>query len=180
MRIISNISLMRVPLMSIAITPLKESAIKELAEFAAPIWHDHYTAIIGQKQVEYMLEKFQSEKAIEQQIAEKYRYYEVTKDGSLIGYFSIQLRDRSSLFISKFYLAKSARGCGAGRNMLSFIESLAKEHDCKTIDLTVNKYNSAYEVYLKLGFSKIGEAEFDIGQGYIMDDYLMSKPVSLS
>ena len=163
--------------MSIEITPLRQSALKELAEFAAPIWHEHYTSIIGKKQVEYMLEKFQSENAIKEQIAEQYQYYQVTNGNPLIGYFSIQLRDNSSLFISKFYLAKSARGCGAGRKMLTFIEDLAKEHKCKTIDLTVNKYNSAYEVYLKLGFSKIGEAEFDIGQGYIMDDYLMSKPV---
>ena len=41
------------------------------------------------------------------------------------------------------------------------------------ITLTVNKYNFvAVCAYEKLGFTRIGEAETDIGDGYIMDDYL--------
>jgi len=151
--------------------------IQNIAQFAKPIWHEHYSPIIGKNQVIYMLDKFQSEKAIKQQLLQGYRYYKVLNEDQLVGYFSIQQRDNSSLFVSKFYLDKSARGSGMGRKMLSFIERLANESNCKTIDLTVNKENPAYEIYLKLGFKNQGSAEFDIGNGYIMDDYLMSKDI---
>jgi catechol 2,3-dioxygenase-like lactoylglutathione lyase family enzyme len=41
------------------------------------------------------------------------------------------------------------------------------------IILNVNKYNRAKEFYQKLGFSVYSEGIFDIGEGYVMDDYLM-------
>jgi GNAT superfamily N-acetyltransferase len=159
----------------IQITPLLEKSISQLANFAAPIWHEHYEPIIGSEQVDYMLEQFQSTKAIQDQIREGYQYFEVKKDEQLIGYFAIQKREKNSLFISKFYLAKVSRGSGAGKQMLSFIETFAIESGCKSLDLTVNKHNPAFEIYLKLGFVKYDEVEFDIGQGYIMDDYVMKK-----
>lgn len=151
---------------------------QRLAEFAKPIWEEHYTPIIGAEQVSYMLEKFQSKTAIIEQISEGYRYYEVSHFGELVGYFSVQQRDHGSFFISKFYLASAARGNKLGSAMLEYVEQMAKSASCETLDLTVNKYNPAYEVYLKLGFVKHGSAEFDIGEGYIMDDYLMQKQLS--
>lgn len=41
--------------------------------------------------------------------------------------------------------------------------------------LTVNKQNErAVSAYTALGFKKIDEAVSDIGNGYVMDDYIMS------
>jgi len=158
----------------IAITP--EEAPK-IAKFAEPIWYQHYSPIIGDAQVKYMLEKFQSEKAILDQLNEGYQYFKVTYESDLVGYCSIQFRENHSLFISKFYLAENARGKGIGRVMLAYFEKVAKSAQCQTIDLTVNKYNSSYEVYLKLGFINHGSVKLDIGEGYLMDDYLMRKQV---
>ena len=42
---------------------------------AFEIWHEHYIPIIGVKQVEYMLKKFQSQEAISEQIEEGCSYY---------------------------------------------------------------------------------------------------------
>ncbi len=160
------------------ITTVKKQQIDDIVALAKPIWFEHYSPIIGDKQVSYMLEKFQSREAIESQLEKGYQYYQVVDQTDLLGYFSIEFRANASLFISKFYLSKQARGKGTGKLMLTFIEQLARLNQCKTIDLTVNKYNPAYNVYLKLGFINHGTAEFDIGNGYIMDDYLMYKPVS--
>ena len=47
---------------------------------------------------------------------------------------------------------------------------------CTAIELTVNKYNSGtIAAYEKMGFEKVRPAVFDIGGGYIMDDYIMKK-----
>jgi hypothetical protein len=42
-----------------------------------------------------------------------------------------------------------------------------------SIYLNVNKHNSAVEFYLKKGFIKDREMVLDIGNGYVMDDYVM-------
>ena len=41
------------------------------------------------------------------------------------------------------------------------------------IELNVNKYNSAVQFYEKLGFFRAKEMVLDIGNGYVMDDYVM-------
>jgi len=163
--------------MKTEISLVTEKEITPIAELAKPIWRHHYTPIIGEKQVEYMLDKFQSVEAIRSQIQDGYQYFQVEYETRLVGYFSIQFRDNDSLFISKFYLSEVVRGKGIAKIMLAYIDDLAIKNHCETLDLTVNKNNLAYKIYLKLGFVNQGSAEFDIGEGYIMDDYLMSKAI---
>ncbi|MDQ7048610.1 MAG: GNAT family N-acetyltransferase [Enterobacterales bacterium] len=159
----------------ILISLAKAENYQAIADFAAPIWYQHYTPIIGQQQVAYMLDKFQSVDAIKDQTKQGYQYYLVQIENQLIGYFCIQTRADDSLFISKFYLNSASRGKGVGRKMLEKIESIALEQNCQTIELSVNKENPAYKIYLKLGFICQKPVQFDIGNGYIMDDYWMVK-----
>lgn len=44
---------------------------KELSEIASEIWHEYWYNILLPEQIDYMLEKFQSEKAISEQIKMK-------------------------------------------------------------------------------------------------------------
>jgi diamine N-acetyltransferase len=155
---------------------IKEDA-KQLEQIANVIWREHYEPIIGLKQVEYMLDKFQSEKAISEQIEDGVGYFIVSKSDQPIGYFSIIEREKS-LFISKFYLESNNRGQGIAHLMLSKVYQLALDSNISQLDLTVNKYNPAYNAYLKLGFENIDSVQVDIGGGYIMDDYVMIKKIS--
>ncbi len=174
--------------MLLIIQPLDRITVKPIVQLAKQIWHEHYDSIIGIQQVDYMLNKFQSEKAITQQQLDGYQYFLVFENSllnssngqnnQLIGYFSVKEKDNNSLFISKFYLSNNARGKGYGRKMLQFIETKAQELNKDSLDLTVNKFNDAYKIYLKLGFEKVGSAQFDVGGGYIMDDYLLKKPIA--
>ena len=139
------------------------------------IWHEHYTPIIGLSQVEYMLDKFQSVVAIENQIQENYSYYILTFDENPVGYLSVVEKD-NSLFLSKIYVLKSERGKGIGKFAMGFVQKKAKELKLNSIVLTVNKYNSnAIKAYEKMGFRIIGELVQDIGGGFVMDDYKMEK-----
>ena len=47
------------------------------------------------------------------------------------------------------------------------------------LELNVNKYNSAIAFYKKKNFRIIKEELIDIGEGYVMDDYVMRKALSL-
>lgn len=150
-----------------------QKQLEEVESLAFEIWHEHYTPIIGTAQVEYMLDKFQSVDAMQKQIDEGYEYYSILNMEKLIGYLSIQPRD-SNLFLSKAYVHSDYRGSGYGQKAFDFVIDRAQELKYNKVQLTVNKYNQrTISVYEKYGFKKVKEAVFDIGQGYVMDDYVM-------
>jgi RimJ/RimL family protein N-acetyltransferase len=150
-----------------------QNELKEVESLATEIWHEHYTPIIGNAQVEYMLDKFQSADAMQKQMEEGYEYYSILNKERLIGYLSIQPRD-GHLFLSKAYIHVDYRGNGYGQKAFDFVISRAKELKYNKVQLTVNKYNQrTIRVYEKYGFIRVKEAVFNIGQGYVMDDFVM-------
>ncbi len=150
--------------------------IEMAAELAEEIWSEHYTPIIGAEQVRYMLENFQSAKAITQQIdSGSWGYFLIYLEATAIGYFAFQVK-LEQLFLSKLYLRKSHRGKGYSRKVMKFLENIAVANCLPKISLTVNKNNlSAIAVYEKMGFTKICPTVADIGGGFVMDDFLMEK-----
>jgi len=150
-----------------------ESEIEEVERIAREIWIEHYTPIIGIDQVEYMLDNLHSKNEITEDIALNNYCYFLIKKSDVIGYIGLQIRT-DELFLSKIYIASSARGLGIGKLAMQFIRELAQKNQLKKISLTVNKNNSgSIAAYLKLGFIKTGEVCVDIGGGYVMDDYQM-------
>jgi len=149
---------------------------KVISKLAIEIWTEHYVSIIGIDQVNYMLEKFQSKNAIEDQITKSnYKYYLIKNNNNDLGYISIK-EDNSVLFLSKIYISKTYRGQGFGKIAMNFIEAQAVKLNCFKIYLTVNKHNiNSIKAYEKIGFIKIEELIIDIGNGYVMDDYKMEK-----
>ena len=152
-----------------------EAGDERVARLAKWIWRDHYGAILGDGQIGYMLDKFQSAAAVGKQRSEGYRYFLVRDSGAPIGYFGAK-PDGENYFLSKLYLVKPARGKGVGKTCLSYIEELARAAGCKAVTLTVNKHNAgSIAVYEHLGFTVYGDGVVDIGGGYVMDDFYMKK-----
>ncbi|DAA87645.1 TPA: GNAT family N-acetyltransferase [Candidatus Gastranaerophilales bacterium HUM_5] len=154
---------------------VKKNEIKELADLASEIWHEYWPCILTDEQIDYMVEKFQSESALEFQMKnENYSYYFIIKDGIKCGYFGIS-RCKDYLFLSKLYLKKEFRHRGIGRAAFDKIKELAKNFGYSSIRLTVNKNNKkTINAYLKYRFAIIDKAVTDIGNGFVMDDYIMS------
>ena len=153
--------------------------IKQLAGLAKEIWNEHYIKILSQEQIDYMLEKFQSENAIKEQISnDGYNYYFINSDSKIAGFVGFCPKN-DYLFLSKIYLKSEMRGKGLGREGIEFVENYAREHGFNSIRLTVNKYNmTSVYVYNNLGFQKIDDVVTDIGNGFVMDDYIMEKTLS--
>lgn len=160
--------------------------VRRVAALAHEIWHEYYVSLIGAAQVEYMVAKFQSAAAIQEQIQRGDEYFMVCRDmlcegEQLLGYLAVRTgSEERSLFISKLYLRRDRRGTGTGRRALQFIEELALERGLQLLWLTVNKRNQAVKAYEKLGFQIAASIRVDIGEGYVMDDYRMEKPVAVS
>jgi GNAT superfamily N-acetyltransferase len=154
-----------------------ETQIETVAQLAHEIWNQHFTPIIGKAQVDYMVEKFQSKRAISEQIASGYSYYLLRADGDYFGYTGICAKE-DELFLSKLYLRASQRGKGHGRKVVEFLEDLARDKGLGKITLTVNKNNTdTIKAYEKFGFVNLGVLVQDIGNGFVMDDYKMEKVV---
>ena len=160
------------------ITEVKDDhQIEAVASLAEEIWNQHFIPIIGKQQVDYMVEKFQSVPAIKAQLKEGYQYYLFDCAKGYFGYTAVLPRGKE-LFLSKLYIKKSRRGKGYGRQALAFIESLAATQDKSMVSLTVNRNNiSTIKVYDKMGYKISGELVKDIGNGFVMDDFAMYKPV---
>ncbi|GAA4351991.1 GNAT family N-acetyltransferase [Kangiella taiwanensis] len=145
---------------------------------ANKIWHEHYLPIIGREQVTYMLGKFQSTPAIKRQIQDGANYHLVYEQNHPVGYFCYHY-ENDSLFLSKIYVAKEVRGKGIGKRALDFIVEQAKLQSARAIRLTVNKFNlGTIAAYKQLGFETIDSIVKDIGGGFVMDDYVMEKPLT--
>ncbi len=151
--------------------------ISEVVELAREIWTDHYAPIIGQAQVNYMLDKFQSERAIAAQLEDGYEYYTVSHGGRIVGYLAIVPdADTNMLMISKIYVLSSEHDQGFGRAMLEFAQDICRERRISTLYLTVNKNNkNSIAWYIRMGFKNVGSIVKDIGGGFLMDDYRMEK-----
>ena len=158
---------------------LSSADIDEVARLAREIWTTHYEPIIGATQVEYMLRTFQSPDAIARQIADaRVRYFLVDARDTSAGYLAVETRDEV-LFLSKIYIRDSARRRGYARAAVELVRRLAVDGQCRAIQLTVNRNNvAAIDAYERLGFLRIGKQVADIGQGFVMDDYIYELVVS--
>ena len=173
--------------MSLSFVPVKsETDQKQLALIAGEIWRGYWPALIGEAQTEYMVEMFQSFKAIKKHMAkERYEYWmlvatEEGEDGlkrSIVGFTGGRSEDETNrFFISKVYLYPEARGHGYARRVMEFYEDLCFVRGHEAMYLTVNKHNDlGIRAYKGTGFAIIDAVETDIGSGFVMDDYVMEK-----
>lgn len=154
----------------------KPGHVQTVARLAHEIWTDHYVPIVGQAQVDYMLERFQSVEAITQQMAlEGYEYYLLSDTGYLA---LVPDASTKKLFLSKIYLRRQARGHGYGKQMLHFAETRARKLGLTEIWLTVNKHNlESIAFYEHAGMHRAEDLHTDIGEGFVMDDWRMAKNI---
>ena len=153
-----------------------EEQIKKLAEVANIVWHDAFKEILTLEQIEYMIEKFQSYNALSQAVNKNgYEYYFIKQDNIIMGYTGLH-EEGGKMFLSKLYILKEYRGKGVSSKAFEFIESLAKEKNLKSVWLTVNRNNNhAIDVYKHKGFIITRTQVADIGNGFVMDDYIFKK-----
>ena len=154
----------------------KEKQIKKLAEVANIVWHEAYKKIVSLSQIDYMVEKFQSFPALFEAINKNdYEYFFIKADNNIAGYIGIK-SEGDKLFLSKLYILKEYRGKQIASKSFEFIENLAKEKNLKAVWLTVNRNNNhAIEVYKHKGFVTTRKQVADIGNGFVMDDYIFEK-----
>lgn len=159
---------------------ITDEQINTLAFMADTVWHERFSTLLSSEQIDYMLKKFQSFKAMKKQMQEEgYEYYFLNVNGTNVGYIGIQVKyDSKKIFLSKIYILKPFRSNRYASEAFSFLEGMCKGMKLNSIYLTVNKYNeNSIQVYTKKGFENIKSQVTDIGNGFVMDDYVMEKRI---
>ena len=151
-----------------------EELAQRISRLAQRIWHECYVDIIPPGQIDYMLNTYHSTEAILEEMADGYEYQVLTEDGKDIGYCGYHI-EGDSVYIGKLYLLKEYRGKGYGRKMFGIIDRYAKLNGIDREWLRVNKGNPTVDIYKRAGFIIKESVVNDIGNGYVMDDYIMER-----
>lgn len=150
-----------------------QEEIEILANKADIIWHEYFPGIITVEQIDYMVDMFLAPHSIKREMEEGYEFYLAYSGDDNVG-FTVVKPEEEKLFISKLYVDKEHRGQGFGSPMFDKAREIAVKNNLKSMYLTVNKYNTpSIEVYKHKGFQITKEVQTDIGNGFIMDDYVM-------
>lgn len=163
------------------IAPLRPEDIEALVALTRETWQRHYLSIISQAQIDYMLAQRYAPDVIRAQLARDDVWWDALHvDGVLTGFAQSERGARpGDLKLDKLYLRYDARGHGLGGVLVRHVEARARALGCDRLYLQVNKNNaSAIGAYRKHGFEIVESATFDIGHGFVMDDYVMARPVA--
>jgi diamine N-acetyltransferase len=152
-----------------------EADIPVLRDLAERIWRDYYPAIIGNAQVDYMLPRMYAEDVIRREIVDGIVWELALSEDSPIGFLSIGRDSSGRAKLHKLYLDTNAHGKGFGQHLINRAVEVSRELGVSGIWLQVNKQNTrAIRAYERAGFHWEREAVFDIGDGFVMDDYIMA------
>lgn len=164
--------------------------IPEITALAHRIWNSHYPGIITQAQIDYMLEKSYAHESMQRQLNEGQRFLLALEEQQIVGFLSVHLLEHikepllrgespgaNDYYLHKFYVSDGMQGRGLGKAL--FAEVLKQMPHIKRLRLQVARANNnAWKFYQKLGFEIKHEANFDIGNGFFMEDYVMEKTIA--
>jgi len=154
--------------------------VERVASLAREIWQAHYPAIIGTAQIEYMLDQRYSLEVMRGELGRRDLWWDLLMAGDVLAGFAsyFLVSGTADMKIDKLYVHPDHQRRGYGGRMIGRVVEVAAAHGCGRLVLAVNKGNhNAIASYLKHGF-RVAEATVkEIGGGFVMDDYIMVKPV---
>jgi len=153
---------------------------KNIQDIAHQTWPVAYGEILAKAQLDYMLGAFYNEEALKDSVANKGHYFILAKEGEeILGFASYEhhYNQKSQTKIHKIYILPQTQGKGIGKKLIDYVEKVAKENDSSELSLNVNRFNKALYFYQKIGFQIVEEVDIELEHGYLMEDYVMEKPI---
>ena len=165
------------PTASLRLRRAYEKDIPLIRDLSMKIWPQTYSAILSAAQIDYMLKMMYSEVALQQQMKEKHEFIIVTDGTTPIGFASFSMYEPGVYKLHKIYVMPQNQGKGTGKFVINEILKAITRKGGIALQLNVNRNNRAKEFYEKLGFVVLREEDNDIGNGFLMNDYVMEKKV---
>jgi GNAT superfamily N-acetyltransferase len=161
------------------ISVASESQLGIIQNLAKVIWPDAYGAILSEAQLDYMMEMMYSNDSLRSQLLSNNVFLLAEIENKIVGFASCELnyQNSNSTKIHKLYVLPEIQGKGVGKGFIQYIQNIALNQANSALILNVNKYNKAKDFYLHNGFEIAESVVVQIGNGYVMDDFIMRKMI---
>jgi diamine N-acetyltransferase len=147
-----------------------------IESIAYQTWPVTFGDILSETQINYMLKMMYSQEALQEQVSVKNHVFYLAKENDdYLGYVSYQLdyKGVNQAKIHKIYLLPASQGRGVGQLLIAKVRDIAIQHNQAKLTLNVNRYNKAVGFYEKIGFKVTATEDIDIGEGFLMEDFVM-------
>ena len=153
--------------------------IATIRDLAMRIWPQTYVPIIGEKQVAYMLNLFYTPEVLAQQMQDGHQFIACFDDDQSVGFAAWSEIEPGIFKLHKIYILPDQQGKGIGRFMLDHIVKELRANGASALRLNVNRYNyPAIAFYERNGFKHFADEDIEIGNGYFMNDHVLSLAIS--
>lgn len=150
----------------------------KIKEIAYQTWPQTYGEILPKQQLEYMLNAFYSEEALQENVTQRGHHFELAiEDNNYLGFVSYEhnCNQNNQTKIHKIYILPNTQGKGIGKALVDHVEKEAIMMGSCALFLNVNRFNKAIQFYQKMGFKIIGQEDIELEYGYLMEDFIMQK-----
>ncbi len=163
----------------IEISSLRLDEAEAVVALAGRVWRAHYPGIITPEQIEYMLAQRYRPVLVRQFIARGDIWLAARVQGELVGFAHGHPLTEGDYKLDKLYVDLDRQRQGIGGALIRELAARAARLGVSRLVLRVNRQNlQAVEAYLKQGFTVATIHLEDIGGGFIMDDYVMTKDLA--
>jgi ribosomal protein S18 acetylase RimI-like enzyme len=156
-------------------------AIPVIQQLTIQVWPQTYASVLTEEQIAYMLNMMYSEEALAAQINSGHQFIVACYNNNAVGFASYSSTEKVNEFkLHKLYVITTIQKTGAGKSLLWYVMNEVKRSGGNHLILQVNRQNeNAIAFYERMGFHKQLEADFDIGNGFYMNDFVMGIDLSL-
>ncbi|MDR2364354.1 MAG: GNAT family N-acetyltransferase [Zoogloeaceae bacterium] len=161
------------------IRPVTPPDVPAIAALTREIWLAAYPGIISRAQIDFMLEQRYDHQRLLDDLEDPGKWLDQAFDGERrIGFAGCELC-KGEYKLDKLYILPQSQHQGAGGALVAHAAARARELGYPCMILAVNKRNEqAIRAYRKYGFSVREATTTDIGNGFLMDDYIMERQIS--
>ncbi len=158
---------------------LKRDELHFVQEVAYATWPSTFSEILTDKQIEYMLSWMYNNQQLVENFDKDHAFYGFFENDKVLGFMEVEasIQASSVLKIHKLYVLPSIQGKGIGQQFIHQAIACAKVHNNNSVILNVNRFNKAVTFYQKLEFTILKEENISIGNGFLMEDYVMQLEV---
>ncbi|HWR76498.1 MAG TPA: GNAT family N-acetyltransferase [Thiobacillus sp.] len=157
---------------------LTAADVDAVSALARTVWQATYPPLISQAQIDAMLADRYAPQRIRDQLDDPRHAWWVAKQDHALTGLAHAIRDETGCKLDKLYVHSAQQRRGIGAALVRAVEGWARRQQARHLWLQVNRGNTqAIRAYEKYGFQIVASRVFDIGNGFVMDDHVMERPL---
>lgn len=138
-------------------------------------WTVTYSEIVSSRQLNYMINLWYSSSSLEEQMYLGRKFFVAEMQEEVIGFAAYKEESQQGVYkLDRLYVLPNKQQLGLGKTLLMKVVSEVIELGGNEIILQVHRKNKAVGFYKKMGFEIKQSIDFPIGEGFFMNDFIMS------